>query len=99
VTNVVAKPDDAPWISPYLTVKDADQAIKFYKNAFGFTVDHKEHMKDQHGKTLHVSMRHEAGVIMFAPEGAFGCQAKSPATSDTSSPVNIYVYCTDVDQL
>jgi uncharacterized glyoxalase superfamily protein PhnB len=31
------RPAGMPWVTPYLTVKDADAALAFYERAFGFT--------------------------------------------------------------
>lgn len=42
---------------------------------------------------------HDA-LIMFGPEGKDpSCAVRCPATSATPSPVNLYVYCDDVDAL
>ena len=30
------KPDNMPWLTPYLTVKDAKASLAFYEQAFGF---------------------------------------------------------------
>jgi uncharacterized glyoxalase superfamily protein PhnB len=31
-----ARQPGTPWLSPYLTVRDADAALDFYQRAFGF---------------------------------------------------------------
>ena len=32
MTNGTGRPKRAPWLSPYITVRDVDKAIEFYKN-------------------------------------------------------------------
>ena len=50
-----AKPANAAWLSPYLTVKDADAAIDFYQKAFGFEKCFA--LSGPDGRTGHVEMR------------------------------------------
>jgi uncharacterized glyoxalase superfamily protein PhnB len=90
-----ARPSGTPWLSPYLTVKDADAALEFYQRAFGF--EKKSTFPGPDGRTGHAEMVWQDALIMFGPEGA--CQAKAPATTGIDSPVHLYVYCEDVDAL
>src|SRR5260370_37979899 len=90
-------PEQSPWLMPYLTVKDSDRALDFYARAFGFEKRFSMQLDD--GKTGHCSMAYKDTVVMFAPEGAFGCPLKAPATSGVPAPVTLYVYCEDVDAL
>ncbi len=93
-----ARPCGAPWLSPYLVVKDADAAIDFYQRAFGF--QKKMAMPGPDGRTGHVEMVWQDALIMFGPECASTeHNMKSPATSGVESPVGLYVYCEDVDAL
>jgi PhnB protein len=93
-----ARPQETPWLSPYLTVKDSDTAIDFYQRAFGF--EKRFSMPGPDGKTAHVEMRWREGMIMFGPEQTRGeCPSKAPATTGVASPVGMYVYCDDVDAL
>jgi len=91
------RPPGTPWISPYLTVKDADAALDFYQRAFGF--EKKSVMPGPDGRTSHVELGWHDGMIMFGPEGAYGSTTKAPASSGAASPVTLYVYCDDVDAL
>ncbi|NRB11323.1 MAG: VOC family protein [Rickettsiaceae bacterium] len=91
------KPENFPQLSPYLTVTDADKLIKFYQDAFGFTTENVS--KDDNGKPQHVEMRFGEAVIMFCPEGAFGTPNKAPITQNVTMPINLYIYCEDVDKL
>jgi uncharacterized glyoxalase superfamily protein PhnB len=88
-----------PWVTPYLTVRDAAQAIEFYKDAFGFTL--RDASKAEGEAITHVEMTGHDGdvLIMFGPEGAYGSKVKAPATGGFVSPVSLYVYCDDVDAL
>ena len=95
-------PDNMPQLSPYFTVSDAAKAIEFYKNAFGFIVT--EGVKDEKGNYNHVSMKKEDAIIMFAPEGAWedkswGDPKKTPKNLGVRLPINMYIYCEDVDAL
>lgn len=93
------KPKDVPDLFPYLVVKDAQKAIAFYEKAFGFTVSG-EPAKDEQGNIQHAEMKFGKDVtIMFAPEGAWGSERKSPATLGVMPSLSLYIYCEDVDRL
>ncbi len=91
-----AKPTEMPWVTPFLTVKDADAALAFYQKAFGF--EKRFSMPGPDGKTAHAEVRWRDGVIMFGPEGPQN-KCKAPSTLGMRSPVGIFVYCEDVDAL
>lgn len=93
------KPHGIPGILPYLTVRNAEKAIEFYKQAFGFEL-HSEPAKDDQGYIQHAEMKFgEDVVIMFAPEGAYGSLRTAPVTQGTAPSLVLYVYCKDVDAL
>jgi PhnB protein len=83
------------WVSPYLTVRDANKSLEFYEKAFGFI----KHMAlaDDKGKISHGEVKCNDVVIMFGPEGNPGNPAKAPANSGAASPVSLYIYCEDAD--
>lgn len=90
------RPENFTWLTPYLCVKDADQAIAFYQDAFGFET--KEKIPDEHGKTCHAEMKYQDEVIfMLGSEGLWDSPTRSPATSGVPSPVELYIYCENVD--
>ena len=91
------KPLGMPWVSPYLTVKDAGASLAFYEAAFGFTTRNVNRGPD--GSIIHVEMAWHDSVVMLGPEGAYGSPTRSPATLGIDSPVNLYVYTSDVDAL
>lgn len=90
------KPAEMPWLTPYLIVKDAGEALTFYQNTFGFEVMGEPMQQD--GKIVHAEMRYQESVIMFGSEASWEGESRSPATSGVESPVNLYVYVQDVDQ-
>lgn len=87
-----------PWLSIYLTVKDADASLDFYSRAFGFAPGMV--VRDEQGAPQHVEMQYRGETpVMFSPEGAQGCAAQSPATLGVTMPVTFYLYHDDVDAL
>ena len=91
------KPANMPQLSPYFTVKDGHKSIKFYTDAFGFSVV--EIAKDDDGNPQHVSMEKQEAHIMFAPEGSYGSTKKAPISLGITMPLSMYIYCEDVDKL
>lgn len=82
-----------PWLSPYLSVQDADAALDFYQRAFGF--EKRMAMPGPDGRTKHAEMTYHDMVIMFGNGG----KAQTPAVTGVTSPVGLYIYCEDVDAL
>lgn len=88
----------APWLTPYLTVRDAQASLQFYERAFGFEVG--EISPDDNGNAEHCEMYYRDTLIaMFAPEAALGNTAKSPRTLGIEPPQTFYVYCDDPDAI
>ncbi|KAB8029851.1 VOC family protein [Fluviispira multicolorata] len=91
------RPPRTPWLLPYLAVRDAKRSIEFYKKAFGFKSKTKP---DKDGQIHHAEMIYKNNVLfMFAPEGAMGDKAKSPASSNNPPPQMLYVYVDNVDKI
>ncbi|MCE5269439.1 MAG: hypothetical protein LLG00_16305, partial [Planctomycetaceae bacterium] len=61
-----AKPANMPWLTPCLTVKDADRAATFYEKAFGF--EKRFAMPGPDGRTVHAEVGWQDGVVMIGPE-------------------------------
>src|SRR5262245_43979813 len=61
-----ARPAGMPWLSPYLTVKDAGATLAFYQRAFGFQ-KRGEPMTGPNGQIMHAEMAWHDAVIMFGP--------------------------------
>jgi uncharacterized glyoxalase superfamily protein PhnB len=84
-----------PWLTPYLTVRDAKKSIAFYKKAFGFETQGM--MKDK-GKIKHVSMTYKKQtVVMFSPENSVDRKARAPKTTKVYPSEAYYLYVDNVD--
>jgi len=81
-------------LTPFLTVKDVDQAVTFYEKAFGFTK--KFAMPGPEGKTVHAEMLHGGCTIMLGGE-SLQCGTKAPASSEPVA-CSLYLYVEDVDR-
>lgn len=93
------KPAGVPQLFPYLTVQNAQRAIDFYRDAFGFYLS-SDPAKDEQGNIQHAEMKFgQDCVIMFAPEGSWGSTKRAPATLGVSAALTLYTYCEDVDAL
>ena len=86
-------PDGYQAVTPYLIVKNAAQALEFYKRALGATESFRLASPD--GKIGHAEMRIGDSVVMLADEhpemGHVG-----PRTIG-GTPVSLHVYVEDVD--
>jgi uncharacterized glyoxalase superfamily protein PhnB len=90
-----SRPAGVPWLTPYLTVREARAAMAFFEAAFGFAV--RDCVEDD-GAVMHVEMTyHDQLIVMFAPEGAFGSTARTPKSAGTTAPQSFYLYVDDVD--
>ncbi|MBU9544627.1 glyoxalase/bleomycin resistance/extradiol dioxygenase family protein [Burkholderia multivorans] len=89
------RPADVPWLTPYLTVRNARASIDFFQAAFGFAL---RDMLDEDGAIMHVEMVYRGQlIVMFAPEGAFGSTARTPKSANAIAPQSFYLYVDDVD--
>ena len=89
------RPAGVPWLTPYLTVRDARVTIAFFEAAFGFAV--RDSVNDD-GVVMHVEMTYQGQlIVMFAPEGGFGSTAKTPKSAGAIAPQSFYLYVDDVD--
>jgi uncharacterized glyoxalase superfamily protein PhnB len=89
------RPRGMPWLTSYLSVRDAKKSIAFYKKAFGF--ESTGVMKDK-GKIMHVGMSYKKQtVLMFSPEGAGGDKMRTPKTLKAIASEAHYLYVDDVD--
>jgi PhnB protein len=80
-------------VTPYLIVRDAAQAIDFYKRAFGATEALRLLYPD--GKVAHAELAIGQGFVMLAEEMAEGDYRGPQALGGT--PVSLLVYVPDVD--
>jgi len=92
------KPRGFSWLTPSITVADIEASINFYDTAFGF--EKGEILNDDLGIPSYADMRYQdETLIMIMSEGAFGGRAITPNNSNTHSPVGLYVYCENIDEL
>jgi PhnB protein len=91
-----AKPHDAPWLSPYIMVKDVDAAMEFYLKAFRF--EKRDSAPGEDGTTWHAELRYKDQLVMLGKQGGYDKKTLSPATSGVESPMMLYFYCEDVDK-
>src|SRR5262249_33811374 len=93
---VPKKPDNMPWITPYMIVADAAKALNFYVRAFGF---HKRfEMKGPNGRIMHAELQHRDGVIMLGEPGP-AMPHYAPPHAYGGVSISVYVYVDDVDAL
>ena len=92
-----ALPENANWLTPYLTVADAKRSLAFYERAFGFAQG--EVLSGKDGRIMHAGMIYQGkSILMFAPESAPSPKPmRTPAHSGIELPLSFYVYCPDVD--
>lgn len=83
-------------ITPYLVIKNAAQAIDYYKKVFGATETFR--MDGPDGKVGHAELQIGDSRIMLADENPSMGQGHSSATSIGASPVSLYLYLPDVDR-
>jgi PhnB protein len=90
-------PKDYSSVTPYLIVKGAAQAIDYYKKVFGATVAVR--MDGPNGKVGHAELKIGNSRIMLADENPSMGQGHTSATTVGGSPVSLYVYLPNVDQV
>ncbi|MBP9764428.1 MAG: VOC family protein [Gammaproteobacteria bacterium] len=89
------RPENAPWISPYVIVSDVDKAVSFYEKAFGF--EKIQVVAGEDNTSWHAELKYKDHLIMFGKGGAYGGKTKPPHESGIESPINLYLYCENVD--
>ena len=90
-------PKDYNSVTPYLVVKGAAQAIEYYKKVFGATETVR--MPGPDGKIGHAELKIGNSHIMLADENPNMGQGHTSPASVGGSPVSLYVYLPDVDQV
>lgn len=93
--NVKAVPEGFHTITVHLSVRSADKAIEFYKNAFGAQVLGVHRTPD--GKVMHGMLKIGDSFLMLADEFP-GMSTPAPQTLG-GSPVVLNIYVEDVDAL
>ena len=87
-------PDGFHTVTPYLVVKNAAEAVEFYKRAFGAKEAYRSTC-DKSGRIMNAQLRIGNSMIMLNDEfPELGCVGPAP---DTNSPVTIHLYVDDAD--
>ena len=94
-TKVNPRPDGFHAVTPYLTVKNASEALEFYKRAFG--ARERMRMPTPDGKIAHAELQIADSIVMMGEEcPEHGSQ--SPQTLE-GSPVGLALYVENVDDV
>ena len=82
-------------LNAYVTIRNCNQAIEFYKKAFG--ANEKERLLTPDGKILHASIEIEGSLLMMSDEDAM-MGLKSPESLG-GNPLSLCLYVKDVDKV
>jgi PhnB protein len=82
-------------LNAYVTIRNCNQAIDFYKKAFG--AKEKERLLSPDGLIVHASLDIEGSLLMMADENSM-MGSKSPESLG-GSPVTFSLYVRDVDKV
>ena len=93
MTKFIPKPINAPTISPYLSIKGADTAIKFYTQVFGAKENGR--LLAPNGTVMHCELQIGEYRILLAEESPEWCNVSPTTLGD--SPVSITLYVENVD--
>jgi len=92
--EVKAVPTGFHTLTPHLTVRDADKALEFYKNALGAEILHVARMPD--GKVMHAALRIGDSMLMLNEEMPEYGGLSPLAVGGTG--VTIHIYTDGVDE-
>jgi uncharacterized glyoxalase superfamily protein PhnB len=88
-------PEGYHTLTPFFTVRGAEKAIEFYKQAFG--AEQRGIMKDPSGKVMHAELKIGDSIVMLADEFPdFG--AVAPETAGGGTSMGLHIYVEDVDK-
>ena len=93
------RPPELNWITPFLTVRDANRALDFYIKTFQF----QEHQRvtNSEEKILFARMTYRQCNVVLLPHAPFALESHrgaAPAITKTISPISLYVYCDDLEE-
>jgi uncharacterized glyoxalase superfamily protein PhnB len=92
------KPVELNWLTPYLAVGDAQKAVEFYTEVFGFAIH--QLLADKKGHVIFARLTYKGCNFIIAPHEAFENEhpGHPPSVAPTLSPLVLYVYCDNLDQ-
>jgi PhnB protein len=87
MTQAKGIPDGFHTLCPYMMIRNAGEAIEFYKRAFDATV----HLclTNPQGKVMHAEIQIGDSMVMLADD--------SSDTPSANSPISLFLYVPDVD--
>lgn len=88
MTKINPVPEGYHTVTPYLTVRKAEEVIEFLKRAFKADVPH-EPMKGPDGKIMHALVKIGDSYVMIAEESDMA----------KATPSSLYLYVTKVDEV
>lgn len=94
-SKVKAIPDGYHTLTPHITVRDAKNAIEFYKKALNAQVQHVANSPD--GRVMHATLKIGDSILMLNDE--FPDWGGQPAPRGESSGTTIHIYVDNVDSL
>jgi uncharacterized glyoxalase superfamily protein PhnB len=95
MSKVNAIPDGFHTLTPHLTVRNAEEALDFYKRAFDAEIGQVAYMPN--GKVMHASLKIGDSMLMLNDEMPdYG--VLSPLSAGGNSPVTIHIYTEKVDE-
>ena len=93
--RVKAVPPGFHTLTPHLIVRNAKEALEFYKKAFNAEIGNVAYMPN--GKVMHASLRIGDSQLMLNDEmPEYG--VLSPLSAGGNSPVTIHIYAENVDE-
>jgi PhnB protein len=92
-TNAI--PSGMHTLTPHIAIKNAAEAIEFYKKAFG--AQEIRRMKFEDGKIMHASLKIGDSVLFLADECPEKGWSKSPLALG-GTPVSLHLYVENVDE-
>jgi len=92
--SVKAIPEGYHTLTPFLTIRDAERAIEFYKNAFGAETRGGV-MKGPDGKVMHAELKIGDSIIMLSDE--FPSMGAVSPQGLGGSAMGLHIYVPDVD--
>ncbi|HRY30506.1 MAG TPA: VOC family protein [Elusimicrobiota bacterium] len=95
MSNIKPVPEGYHTLTPYLTIKDAAQAIEFYKKAFGAKELYR--LSDPGGRIGHAELQIGDSRLMLSDEFP-EMEGRGPRTLG-GTPVMLHLYVEDSDEL
>lgn len=90
MSQVTPVPEGFHTATPFLSVRDAQAALSFYRAAFNAEII--ENLRDDAGRVRHCEIRIGTSMFMLGE-----CQEVQPLGAGSFPPISIYLYVDDAD--